>query len=107
MDGPERPRGGTAAGPVREVRRPDLVFAGWLVACTAGWRFRRRPALATGVPIAYLGAAAATHVSTAFVLERGRKARFAGAVALDMAMLGAYFTGRKIGTLLLMVRRFR
>ena len=82
----------------REVRRPDLVFGGWLLACGAGLRLRRRSPLALGIPVAYTGAAAAAHVSGAFVAERGRVVGFAGAVALDTVMLGAYLVGRTIGT---------
>ena len=82
----------------REVRRPDLVFGGWIVACVGGARLHRHPPLAVGVPLAYAAAAAAAHVSGAFVAERRRAAGFAGAVAFDTAMLGAYFAGRTIGT---------
>jgi glycosyltransferase involved in cell wall biosynthesis len=82
----------------RTLRWPDIAFAGWLVcgaAAGTGWRHGRARALT--LPIAYLGAAATAHVSRAFVCERRAVHRVVGAVAVDMVLLTAYFTGRLAG----------
>lgn len=84
----------------RELRRPDAVFAGWLAACGAGWAARGRPAVALALPLGYLTAASTAHVGGAFVVERRRAGRFVGAVAVDMALLAAYFGGRAAGAVL-------
>jgi len=83
----------------REVRVPDLVFAGWLasivVALTPGRHSNTRKA----APALYLLATAGGHTARAFVLRGAGPKRVAGAVLVDTAMLGAYFAGRLHGSL--------
>jgi hypothetical protein len=83
----------------RQVRQPDLVFAGFLGAVGAGLALTRRagPAPALALPALYLGAASAAHVNTRFVARRGGLGRFAGAVVADGALLLSYFGGRVAG----------
>jgi len=83
----------------RQVRQPDLVFAGFLAAVAGGLALTRRagPAAAIALPALYLGAASAAHVNTRFVARRGRLGRFAGAVVADGALLLSYFGGRAAG----------
>jgi glycosyltransferase involved in cell wall biosynthesis len=82
----------------RQLRRPDVAFAGWLL-CGAGaavWLYRGRRA-AIWVPVVYLGAVAGAHVLRAFVWERPRRHRVLCAILADMALLSAYFAGRLVG----------
>lgn len=82
----------------RQLRRPDLAFAGWLLAAVAASAIRRRTRLgAAVVPIAYSGVAAASHIVRAFVWERRAARRLAAAVLLDTVLLNAYFAGRVAG----------
>ncbi len=83
----------------RQVRQPDLVFAGFLAAVAGGLVFTKRagPAAAVALPSLYLGAASAAHVNTRFVARRGRLGRFAAAVVADGALLLSYFGGRIVG----------
>jgi glycosyltransferase involved in cell wall biosynthesis len=82
----------------RQLRGPDVAFAGWLLSAVgaAVWRCRGRPA-AILVPIAYLGVVAGAHVSRAFVWERPGRHRVLGAMLADMVLLGSYFGGRLVG----------
>jgi glycosyltransferase involved in cell wall biosynthesis len=89
----------------REIRRPDLAFGGWLIACFMGASLRRRPAVAVVVPVTYLGAASTAHIWEAFAWRPAGTARFAAAVTLNMAMLAAYFSGRTAGAVLIGCRR--
>jgi glycosyltransferase involved in cell wall biosynthesis len=83
----------------RRLRMPDLIFAGWVtVLVGAGANVRRRPKIAAGLPVAYLGSAAIAHVGRAFRWRRRGAHRLAGAVIIDMFMLATYFTGRIVGT---------
>lgn len=83
----------------REVRRPDVVFAGFLLVCGLAWSRRRGGIRVTALPVAYLAAAATAHLNGAFVFEPRRAPAFAGAAGLNMVMLGCYFAGRMVGTL--------
>jgi glycosyltransferase involved in cell wall biosynthesis len=84
----------------RELRPPDLAFAGWLAsligagALAARGRRRAAPAL----PAGYLLLASAAHVRQKFELDPRRPASAAAAVALNTALLLAYFAGRTVGT---------
>ncbi|MBV9799079.1 MAG: glycosyltransferase family 2 protein [Solirubrobacterales bacterium] len=82
----------------RELRRPDLAFAGWLLsgAGAAVWLYRGHRA-AGCVPVVYLGTAAAAHVLSAFVWDRRDGHRLLAAMVVDMALLSAYFAGRLAG----------
>jgi glycosyltransferase involved in cell wall biosynthesis len=82
----------------RQLRGPDIAFAGWLlcgVGAAHGRHHGRRAS--TWVPIVYLGAVAGAHVSRAFVWERPGRHRLLGAVLADMVLLSAYFGGRLVG----------
>jgi glycosyltransferase involved in cell wall biosynthesis len=82
----------------REVRRPDLAFAGWLASgAAAALGARRSRSRSAALPLLYAVAAAAAHVSRAFVFERRTADRFVAAVLLDAALLSAYFAGRVAG----------
>jgi glycosyltransferase involved in cell wall biosynthesis len=82
----------------RQLRVPDVVFAGWLLSALAAAVLRRRGhAGGSLLLIAYSGAAALAHVRRAFIWERRTTLRFAGAVLLDMALLNSYFGGRVVG----------
>jgi glycosyltransferase involved in cell wall biosynthesis len=82
----------------RQLRVPDVAFAGWLLSTVAAVKlYRRTRAGAAIVPIAYSGAAAASHVLRAFVLESPDVRRLTAAVLIDMALLNAYFAGRVVG----------
>jgi glycosyltransferase involved in cell wall biosynthesis len=83
----------------RRPRAPDVAFAGLLAAVAGGARLgRRRRILAACPPVLYLGIAAASHVSRAFVFERRSAHRTAAAVLIDVPLLVAYFCGRVTGT---------
>lgn len=81
----------------RELRRPDLAFAGWLL-LTVGTAVtvRRRRSLSM-MPLVYTGAVAVAHVSRAFVWKTGYGHRFVAACAVDTLLLSAYFSGRSVG----------
>jgi glycosyltransferase involved in cell wall biosynthesis len=84
----------------RQLRRPDIVFAGWLLSGLGAAALRRRGrgrGRAAALPMVYVGAAATAHVARAFAWERRYVHRLLGAVVLDMALLGAYFAGRLTG----------
>ena len=81
----------------REIRKPDLAFAGWLGACLVAWRIRAWRVAAAAVPLAYISAASGAHVAAAFEFQPSRAARFFGAIMLNAVMLGTYFAGRLVG----------
>jgi glycosyltransferase involved in cell wall biosynthesis len=92
----------------RQPRVPDLAFAGWLLSIAAAVIVRRRTRTgAATVPIAYSAAAAVSHLSRAFVWERGGARRLAGATLVDMALLNAYFAGRVVGIEDLLAERWQ
>jgi glycosyltransferase involved in cell wall biosynthesis len=83
----------------REVRIPDLVFAGQLatigVAVAAPRRGIGRP-IAWAVPFAFLFASSAAHMNRKFEV-RGDTGRFAMATLINAVFLGGYFVGRTAG----------
>jgi glycosyltransferase involved in cell wall biosynthesis len=82
----------------RQLRLPDLTFAGMLVVGATGVGLcRRQRANALAATLLYLAVAAAVHVSRAFVWELRSSHRLAAAVVIDTALLGAYFCGRVAG----------
>jgi glycosyltransferase involved in cell wall biosynthesis len=82
----------------RQVRAPDLAFAGLIAAGAGGVALRGRGrAGLVAPPLLYIGLAATTHVSRAFAWERRRAHRLAAATVLDVALLSAYFCGRVTG----------
>ncbi len=80
----------------REIRLPDVVFAGWLASWSLPLLNRRSPT-AWVAPELYAGAAAAGHVLRAFRWKRGQARGLGAAIALDAVMLTAYFLGRSVG----------
>ena len=83
----------------REVRQPDLAagaFAASLVAGLLAGR-ARRPLLGAAIPASFVLAASAQHVRTRFHTPGPDWRRVAPAVAVDAALLTAYFAGRLAG----------
>lgn len=91
----------------REVRSPD-VAAGAFVAAAAGglllWS-RRRPLAGAALPAALVAAAGTQHVRSRFETPWSQWHRVVPAIAVDSAMLTAYFTGRLAGLAALWRRR--
>jgi GT2 family glycosyltransferase len=82
-----------------EVRPPDLV-AGAFVASTAlglCLAARKHGLIGVAIPAAVVMAASVQHVRSRFETPRSCWCRVAPAVAVDSAMLTAYFAGRLIG----------
>jgi glycosyltransferase involved in cell wall biosynthesis len=81
----------------REVRLPDLVFAGWLASLALS-AVPRRPGRPRGFAplLVYVSAAAAAHVIRAFAFRPPRM-RLVGAGLVDTVLLSAYFCGRVQG----------
>ena len=81
-----------------EPRTPDLAFVGFLAAVAAGlttWLRGRRPA-AVAAPVVVLVATSALHLRTKFWL-RASPGASAAAVAVNAALIAAYFAGRLAG----------
>jgi glycosyltransferase involved in cell wall biosynthesis len=80
----------------RRLRGPDAAFAVWLAAgvAGAGWAARRRTLWPAAAPLAVTVAVSTAHVRGKFFLRREPPRRVALAVALNTAMLSAYFGGR-------------
>ena len=90
----------------REIRRPDLVFFGWVLVSGAGvLGVPRRPIARVAAPALYLAIASGSHVSGAFVFRRAGARNFMGAVAVDGGMLTAYFAGRAFGALAVLMTK--
>lgn len=83
----------------RELRRPDVVSAGWFVSMVVSIAVPRRLPLGlrVGLPLLYVSAASAAHVRSKFFLRRASPLAVAGAIALDAALLTSYFAGRVAG----------
>lgn len=83
----------------REVRVPDVVTAGFVVAVASGVFASARGRWLTGValPAGYTVAASAQHVRTRFETPAEQWPRLLPAVAANSALLAAYFAGRLTG----------
>jgi len=83
----------------RQVRQPDVVTAAFAAALAAGLAATaaRRPVLGAAIPAGFVLAASAQHVRTRFETPRRDWLKVAPAVAVDAAMLSAYFAGRLAG----------
>jgi GT2 family glycosyltransferase len=82
----------------RTVRLPDLTYFGF-VGCLSYAVVRavsNRPPRAWS-PLLYLGAAATGHTARAYEWTPRRSGSFAVAILADIALMGAYFTGRIAG----------
>jgi glycosyltransferase involved in cell wall biosynthesis len=84
----------------RQLRLPDVSFAGLLVAALAGTHLtlkRRRKALGPALPASWLMASSLGHMLACFRLSRGQLARFCLATLVDALMIGSYSAGRFAG----------
>jgi len=91
----------------RQVRTPDLAAGAFAAAAAAGlllWA-RRRPVAGTALPAALVVAAGTQHVRSRFETPWSQWNRVLPAIAVDSAMLTAYFTGRLAGLAALWRRR--
>jgi hypothetical protein len=83
----------------REVRQPDLAV-GAFVAATALGAFlavRQHRLVGAVIPVGFVIAASTQHVRSRFQTPRSDWPKVAVAVALDGALLTAYFAGRMVG----------
>jgi glycosyltransferase involved in cell wall biosynthesis len=83
----------------RQVRMPDLVFAGHLGTLVFSVTAARRGAnwrIAWSVPCAYLVLASGAHMAKKFEVK-GEAGSFALATATNTVLLGAYIAGRVMG----------
>lgn len=83
----------------RQIRQPDLAtgaFAG-ATALGAYLMLRKRSVLGAMIPVGFVLAASTQHVRTRFQTSWSHWPRIAPAVAVDGALLTAYFSGRLAG----------
>jgi hypothetical protein len=90
-----------------EVRQPDLAAGAFVGAATLGLIVGRRghPFTGAAIPVGFVLAASVQHLRSRFQIPRSRALRAAPAVAIDSAMLTAYFAGRIAGLNALWRRR--
>ena len=91
----------------RRVRTPDLAAGAFVAAAAAGlvlWA-RRRPLAGAALPAGLVAAAGTQHVRSRFETPWSQWNRVVPAIAVDGAMLTAYFTGRLAGLAALWRRR--
>ena len=83
----------------REVRQPDLAAGAFAASLAAGLLAirARRPLLGVAIPAGFVLAASGQHVRTRFHTPGPDWRRVAPAVAVDAALLTAYFAGRLAG----------
>jgi GT2 family glycosyltransferase len=83
----------------RQVRQPDLVAGAFVGAAALGMSLtaRRHRLAGSAIPVSFVLAASVQHVRSRFETPVGRWTRVAPAVAVDAAMLTAYFAGRLAG----------
>jgi glycosyltransferase involved in cell wall biosynthesis len=83
----------------REVRQPDLVTGAFVGAAALGLLVvvPGRRLVGAAIPMGFVIVAAVQHVRSRFETPRSHWRRVVPAVAVDSAMLTAYFTGRLIG----------
>jgi hypothetical protein len=83
----------------REVRVPDLTAGAFVgaVTCGAYLATRKHRVIGVAVPVAFVLTASAQHVRSRFETPPSQWSRIASAVAIDGAMLTAYFAGRVAG----------
>jgi GT2 family glycosyltransferase len=83
----------------RQVRTPDLAAGAFVAAAAAGLLLcaRRRPLAGAALPAALVVAAGTQHVRSRFETPWSQWNRVMPAIAVDSAMLTAYFTGRLAG----------
>lgn len=83
----------------REVRQPDIVTGAFIGAVTLGLFLAAHdhPLVGSAIPSAFVLATGVQHVRTRFETPRSHWLKVAPAVAVDSALLVAYFTGRLAG----------
>jgi GT2 family glycosyltransferase len=83
----------------RKVRQPDLAAGAFAASVAVGLltAAARRPLLGAAIPAGFVLAASAQHVRTRFHTPGPDWRRVAPAVAVDAALLTAYFAGRLAG----------
>lgn len=83
----------------REVRQPDLVTGAFVGATTLGLvaAARRHRFIGAAIPVGFVLAAGAQHVRSRFETPGSVWHRVVPAVAVDSALLTAYFAGRLVG----------
>ena len=82
-----------------EVRPPDLAAGAFVGAATLGviLAAREHRLIGSAIPVGFVLAASSHHVRSRFETPRSHWRRVAPAVAVDSAMLTAYFAGRLAG----------
>jgi glycosyltransferase involved in cell wall biosynthesis len=83
----------------RQLRVPDLTFAGWLAVWAAALVMGRSSRLIRALPAVYLLLAAGAHTGRSFVWRREHSHRLLAATLVDGVFLTAYFAGRLRGLL--------
>jgi glycosyltransferase involved in cell wall biosynthesis len=83
----------------RELRQPDLVAGAFVGTAGLGLflTVRGRRLIGAAIPVGFVVAASAQHVRSRFDTPRSQWPRVAAAIAVDSAMLTAYFAGRLVG----------
>jgi hypothetical protein len=83
----------------RDVRQPDLAAGAFVGAVTLGLfaAAREHRLLGAAIPVGFVLAASAQHVRSRFETPRSHWHRVGPAIAVDGAMLTAYFAGRLFG----------
>lgn len=83
----------------REVRQPDLAAVAFVGSASLGLIVGRRghPIIGSAIPVGFVLAASVQHLRSRFQIPRSHALRAAQAVAIDSAMLTAYFAGRIAG----------
>jgi glycosyltransferase involved in cell wall biosynthesis len=82
-----------------EVRQPDLVVSAFVGAAALGLflAVREHRLIGAAIPVGFVLAASVQHVRSRFETPQSHWPRVAAAVAVDSAMLTAYFAGRLVG----------
>jgi GT2 family glycosyltransferase len=82
-----------------EVRQPDLVAGAFVGAATLGLfaATREHRIIGAVIPVGFVLAASVQHVRSRFETPRSDWLKVAPAVAIDSALLTAYFAGRLVG----------
>jgi glycosyltransferase involved in cell wall biosynthesis len=82
-----------------EVRQPDLVASAFVCSAALGLSLaaRRHRLVGAAIPASLVLAASVQHVRTRFETPRSQWSKVAPAVAVDSALLTAYFAGRLAG----------
>jgi GT2 family glycosyltransferase len=83
----------------REVRQPDLAAGAFVGAAALGLflTVRERRLVGAAIPASFVVAASVQHVRSRFDTPRSHWPRVGAAIAVDSAMLTAYFAGRLAG----------